>query len=311
MSRCAFLFPGQGSQHPGMGQALAEAFPECREVFDAADRALGSSISSVCFEGSAEQLALTENTQPAILTVSVAALRALESQGVRAVAAAGHSLGEYTAHVAAGTIEFTDAVQTVRLRGRFMQEAVPVGQGAMAAILGLSREEVERICRDAAGQEVVAVANLNAPGQIVIAGHANAVERAADRAREAGAKRAVLLPVSAPFHCALMEPAARRLQPVLEELTLRDPAVPVYTNVGATAIRHAGAARDALVRQVASPVRWEELAGAMFDSGIDTFIEIGPGRVLAGLMRRIRKPARVFNVEDPDGLAKTVAELGE
>ena len=309
MTRYAFLFPGQGSQYVGMGRELARAFPESREVFDAADRALGEPISELCFEGDAERLALTENTQPAILTVSVAALRALERRGVRAAAAAGHSLGEYSAHVAAGTLDFADAVRAVRLRGRFMQEAVPVGAGAMAAILGLEAREVEELCREAAGDEVVRPANLNAPGQVVISGHAGAVERAVAAAARAGAKRAVRLPVSAPFHCPLMEPAAARLGPLLESIAMRDPAVPVYTNVDAAPVRAAAEARRALVRQVASPVRWEELAGAMFDAGIDTFVEIGPGRVLAGLMRRIRKAARVLNVENAEDVAAAATAL--
>jgi [acyl-carrier-protein] S-malonyltransferase len=310
VKRCAFLFPGQGSQYSGMGRELADAFPEARAVFDAADRALDSSISKICFEGSDEELALTANTQPAILTVSVAAFRVIEARGIKPVAAAGHSLGEYSAHVAAGTIGFEDAVRTVRQRGQFMQEAVPVGEGAMAAVIGLALADVERVCADAADGEVLSPANLNAPGQIVIAGCAAAVERAIALSREAGAKRAVLLPVSAPFHCSLMTPAADRLKVVLEDQAFADPGVPVYTNVDATPVERGDAARDALVRQVASPVRWEELAGAMFDSGIETFVELGPGRVLAGLMRRIRREARVLGIETPAGLEKALAELG-
>jgi [acyl-carrier-protein] S-malonyltransferase len=294
-----------------MGRALADTFPECREVFEAADHALDTSISRICFEGSAEELALTENTQPAILTVSVAAWRAIESRGIRAVAAAGHSLGEYSAHVSAGTIEFADAVRTVRRRGQFMQEAVPVGEGAMAAIIGLGPDAVDVLCREAAQNEVLSPANLNAPGQTVIAGHAGAVERAIELAGDRGAKRAVKLPVSAPFHCSLMEPAADRLKIVLEGLTLNDPNLPVYTNVDASPVEKGDSARQALVRQVASPVRWEELAGAMFDSGIETFVELGPGRVLSGLMRRIRRPARVLSVDSPEGLEKALAELGD
>jgi len=310
VSRVAFLFPGQGAQKAGMGRALAEAFPECREVFDAADRALETDLSRACFEGSDEALALTETTQPAILTVSVAALRALVARGVRPAAAAGHSLGEYTAHVAAGTLEFEDAVRAVRLRGRFMQEAVPAGQGAMAAILGLDGEQVERICADAAGGEVLSPANLNAPGQVVIAGHAPAVARASEAAKRAGAKRAVPLAVSAPFHCALMRPAEERLRPVLEAIRFRDPGVPVFTNVDAAPVSRGAAARDALLRQVASPVRWHELAAAMVAAGLDTFVEVGPGRVLSGLMRRVGRDLRVFSVGEPDEVEQVAAELG-
>jgi [acyl-carrier-protein] S-malonyltransferase len=310
VSRIAFLFPGQGAQKPGMGQALAEAYPECRELFAAADRALETPLSRVCFEGTEEQLALTETTQPAILTVSVAALRALEARGLRPAAAAGHSLGEYSAHVAAGTLSFEDAVRSVRLRGRFMQEAVPAGQGAMAAILGLAPARVAEICAEAAGTEVVGPANMNGPGQVVIAGHAGAVQRASEAARHAGAKRAVPLPVSAPFHCSLMEPAADRLRPVLEGIEFADPRVPVFTNVDAAPVTQGIAAREALLRQVASPVRWHELAEAMVAEGFDTFVELGPGRVLSGLMRRISRDLRVFGVSEPDDVEKVAGELG-
>jgi [acyl-carrier-protein] S-malonyltransferase len=293
-----------------MGCALASLWPECREVFRVADEALGISLSRTCFEGSEADLARTETTQPAILTASVAALRGLERFGVRPVAAAGHSLGEYSAHVAAGTLAFEDAVRTVRLRGRFMQEAVPEGVGAMAAILGLEAAVVDRICREAAHGEVVAPANFNGGGQVVISGDVAAVRRASERAIEAGARRAVPLPVSAPFHCALMEPAAARLGPVLQETAFRDPAFPVFTNVDAQPVRTAIEARDALLRQVASPVRWEDLIRGMVDSGIDTFVEVGPGRVLAGLVRRIRKEARVLSAAEPAEIEATARELG-
>jgi [acyl-carrier-protein] S-malonyltransferase len=292
-----------------MGRALAEAFPEAKAVFDSADRALGTEISKICFEGSAEELALTENTQPAILTVSIAALRVLENRGLHPVATAGHSLGEYSAHVAAGTLPFEDAVRAVRLRGRFMQRAVKVGDGAMAAILGLERADLERVCEESAEGEVVSPANMNGPGQIVIAGHAGAVQRAMATALTAGASRALPLPVSAPFHCSLMSPAADELRPVLEEISFSDPVMPVFTNVDAAPVRDGGEAREALVRQVATPVRWHELVQAMVDSGIDTFLEVGPGRVLAGLMRRIRKDLKILAVGDPDSLEKAVDQL--
>lgn len=309
VSKLAFLFPGQGSQHAGMGRALAEAYPECRELFELSDEALGTSLSKICFEGSESDLAKTEQTQPAVLTVSVAALRALELRGLRADAAAGHSLGEYTAHVGAGTLAFSDAVRVVRQRGRFMQEAVAPGQGAMAAILGLDRETVERVCREAADGQVVSVANLNGPDQIVIAGAVEAVARAVGMARDAGAKRAVPLPVSAPFHCSLMAPAADRLVLVLETVPFSDPKVPVYANADALPVRTGREARAALARQVCSPVRWQEVVEAMVESGVDMFVEVGPGKVLTGLVRRIRSDVRVLSVSDPEGVEAAVREL--
>jgi [acyl-carrier-protein] S-malonyltransferase len=293
-----------------MGKDLAGAAPAAAAVFRAADGALGFELSALCFDGSEADLVRTEITQPAILTMAVAAFRAFEARGGgRPVAAAGHSLGEYAAHVVAGTLSFEDAVQVVRQRGRFMQEAVPEGQGAMAAILGLDRPAVERLCAAAAHGEVVAPANANGPGQVVIAGHAGAVKRACEAAPAAGAKRALLLPVSAPFHCALMEPAAARLAPVLDAVTFCDPSIPVYTNVDGAPVRTGGAARNALVRQVASMVRWDEEVSRMADDGIDAFVEFGPGRVLAGLVRRIRKDVRVHSVPDAAGLDATLREL--
>ena len=296
------LFPGQGAQYPGMGKDLA-ADPAGVAVFAEADEALGESLSETCFQGTEEQLAQTETTQPAILTVAVAAYRLYLARGGQPpVAAAGHSLGEYAAHVAAGTIAFPDAVATVRRRGRFMQEAVPEGTGAMAAILGLERAVLERLCADEAKGEVVSCANFNGAGQIVIAGHAAAVARVAAAASAAGAKRALPLPVSAPFHCALMEPAARRLAETLAGISFRDPEIRVYTNVDAAPVTKAADARDALVRQVASCVRWEDEVVRMVEDGLDTFVEFGPGKVLSNLVRRIRKDAVVLSVSDRAGV---------
>lgn len=298
----AFIFPGQGSQKVGMGRALADAFPVCRETFDEADAALGEPLSRLCFEGPEDRLMLTENTQPAILTVSVAAYRLLSSIGLEPAFAAGHSLGEYSAHVAAGTLLFADAVRMVRRRGRYMQEAVPVGEGAMAAILGLDAEEVARACEEAADGEVVAPANLNGPGQVVIAGTSAAVRRAGDRAKARGAKRVIPLPVSAPFHCALMKPAEDRLAPELRRLEVRDPRVPIVANVDAEPKRDGQAAVEALVRQISSPVRWEAVVRRLASEGVSAYVEVGPGTVLSGLVRKIHRDAVIASLEDPAGL---------
>jgi [acyl-carrier-protein] S-malonyltransferase len=289
-----------------MGRALADAFPVCRETFDEADAALGESLSTLCFEGPEDRLMLTENTQPAILAVSVAACRVAESRGVRAAFAAGHSLGEYSAHVAAGTLSFADALRTVRRRGEYMQQAVPVGEGAMAAVLGLDPDAIAMACSEAAAElagRVVSPANLNAPGQVVIAGHAKAVARAGEIAKAKGAKRIIPLAVSAPFHCALMKPAEDRLAPELRQLASNDPRIPVVANVDAEPKRDAASAIDALIRQVSSPVRWDDVVRRLVAEGTTTFVELGPGTVLAGLIRKIDRNVKVVSVEDPQGLS--------
>jgi [acyl-carrier-protein] S-malonyltransferase len=298
----AFIFPGQGSQKVGMGQAFAEADPIARATFAEADAALASPLSRLCFEGPEDELKLTENTQPAILTVSVAIARVLDARGWRPDFYAGHSLGEYSAHVAAGTFAFGDAVRTVRNRGRYMQEAVPVGTGAMAAILGLDGDAVAAACAEAAGGEVVSPANLNGAGQVVIAGAKAAVERAGAAAKARGAKRVVPLPVSAPFHCALMKPAEDRLAPELRALAVQAPRCPVVANVDAEPKRDGAAAVEALVRQVSGAVQWEAVVRRLASEGVRTYVEVGPGTVLAGLVRKIDREARVASLEDPAGL---------
>jgi [acyl-carrier-protein] S-malonyltransferase len=298
----AFIFPGQGSQRVGMGQAFAAAEPIVRDTFAEADAALGAPLSRLCFEGPESELTLTENTQPAILTVSVAIARVLEARGWRPDFYAGHSLGEYSAHVAAGTFGFADAVRTVRNRGRYMQEAVPVGAGAMAAILGLDGDAVAAACAEAANGEVVSPANLNAPGQVVIAGTRAAVERAGAAARARGAKRVIPLAVSAPFHCALMKPAEDRLAPELRALTVQAPRRPVVANIDAEPKADGAAAVEALVRQVSGAVRWEAVVRRLASEGVRTYVEVGPGTVLAGLVRKIDRDARVASLEDPAGL---------
>jgi [acyl-carrier-protein] S-malonyltransferase len=296
----AVLFPGQGSQKVGMGRALADAFPICRDTFAEADAALGEPLSRICFDGPEAQLTLTENTQPAILAVSIAAYRLLASRGLTPAFVAGHSLGEYSANVAAGTFAFADALAIVRRRGRYMQEAVPVGAGAMAAILGLDEGQVAQACEDAAQGEVVSAANLNGAGQVVIAGAADAVARAGERARALGARRVIPLTVSAPFHCALMKPAEARLAPELRALDVHDPRVPIVANVDAELKRDAAAAIDALVAQVSSPVRWEAVVRRLASEGVTTYVEVGPGTVLSGLVRKIHREATVLSVGGPD-----------
>lgn len=307
--RLAFLFPGQGSQKVGMGKALHDAFPESRGAFEEADQALGFSLSGLCFAGPEPELQLTANTQPAILTASIAACRALVARGISPERVAGHSLGEYAALVAAGTLSLSDAVVAVRKRGQYMQEAVPVGQGAMSAILGLDLPAIEKACQEAAEGEVVSPANINSPGQIVIAGNTGAVARASEKCRAAGAKRVVPLPVSAPFHCALMDPARVRLEPDLRRVAFSDPSVPLVNNVDARTVTRAEDCREGLLRQVSGAVRWQDSIELLVRDGIDTFIEVGPGSVLSGLVRKIAKQALALNVEDPASLDKTLAAL--
>jgi len=292
-----------------MGKELAEKYPVARQTFAEADDALGYKLSQLCFEGPEDQLRMTEITQPAILTVSIAAWRVLSEKGLKPAFVAGHSLGEYSAHVAAGTFSFADAVRTVRNRGKYMQEAVPVGVGAMAAILGMNLDALTAICREAAQGEVCELANINSPDQIVISGNAAAVERAAKLAEERGAKRAKLLPVSAPFHCLLMKPAQDRLAADLSVLAFSNPGVPVACNVDAALIHSAERSRDALVRQVTGSVKWDQSMRVLITHGVETFVEVGPGKVLSGLMRQIDRSRKCVNVEDEASLQKTLGQL--
>jgi [acyl-carrier-protein] S-malonyltransferase len=309
-SKIAFIFPGQGSQAVGMGKELFDKCPIARQTFEEADDALGYKLSQVCFEGPAEQLRLTEITQPAILTISIAALRVLEGCVPRPSFVAGHSLGEYSAHVASGTMTFADAVRTVRNRGKYMQEAVPVGVGAMAAILGMELEKVAAVCQDAAQGEVCAPANINSPEQIVISGNTAAVERGTKLADQRGAKRAKILPVSAPFHCALMQPAQDRLEADLNNLHMREPVYPVVCNVEASLVSDELRARETLVAQVTGAVKWEQSMRLLIESGAETFVEIGPGKVLCGLMRQIDRSKTCLNVADEASLAKALEQIG-
>jgi [acyl-carrier-protein] S-malonyltransferase len=308
--RIAFIFPGQGSQAVGMGKDLAEKHAIARQTFDEADEALGYKLSQICFEGPEEQLRLTEITQPAILTVSIAALRVLEGRIPKPSFVAGHSLGEYSAHVASGTMSFADALRTVRNRGKYMQEAVPVGVGTMAAILGMEEEKVAAVCQDAAQGEVCSPANINSPEQIVISGNTAAVERGAKLADERGAKRAKLLPVSAPFHCSLMKPAQDRLEADLNALKTQKPAYPVVCNVEASLVSDEQRARETLVGQVTGSVKWEQSMRLLIREGVHTFVEIGPGKVLCGLMRQIDRSKTCLSVGDEASLAKMLEQFG-
>ena len=311
MGKIAFLFPGQASQYPGMGKELAENHPVARAAFEEADRALGFSISQMCFAGSEDELKLTANTQPAILTCSVAMDRILGEKGIRPDYVAGHSLGEYSGLVAAGALAFSDAVQIVHRRGMYMQEAVPAGKGAMAAILGLSPAVVADACKRAAQGEVCSAANLNSPEQTVISGSASAVKRAVEIASQLGAKRAVMLPVSAPFHSALMMPAQERLEKDLRATSFSSLQVPLVTNVDADTVSTGDEAREALIRQVSMPVRWEESVRLLIDEGVTTFVEVGPGRVLTGLLRQIERSVAELNVEDEKSLAATLDKIAQ
>jgi [acyl-carrier-protein] S-malonyltransferase len=310
MAARAFLFPGQGSQYVGMGKNVCDNFKIARDTFEEADEALKFHLSRLCFDGPESDLKLTENTQPAILTVSIAVLRVVGTEtGITPAVLAGHSLGEYAALVAAGALSFPDAVTTVRYRGKFMQEAVPVGIGAMAAVLGLERAQVEQLCHECADGQVLAPANYNCPGQIVISGHTEAVARAAQRAKEMGARDAIMLAVSAPFHCSLMKGAAEKLAKVLEPVQVNDITIPVISNVEADYYVSRDRIKELLIQQVDHPVRWQESMEKMIASGIDEFLELGPGKVLAGLMKRINRHSAIQSVEKTEQIKELTKKV--
>ena len=313
MSKIAFVFPGQGSQTVGMCKDLYDNYTCARKVFEAADEALGFSISDMCFNGPEDQLRLTFNTQPAILTASVACAEVLKENGLSCEVAAGHSLGEYSALVLAGALDFADAVRIVRKRGQFMQEAAPVGEGSMAAVLGLESDKIIDICRTVEAEcgEAVQAVNFNCPGQVVIAGSVGAVDKALAALKEAGAKRAVLLPVSAPFHSTLMQPASKHLAEVFETITFHDAKIPVVANVTATEVTKGEEIKESLIRQAAMPVLWETSVNHMIAGGVDTFVEVGPGKVLSGFTKKIAKGMAALNVEDEASLEKTLAYFKE
>lgn len=310
MGKLAFLFSGQGAQSVGMGKQIAEAYKSSEAIFDQSSEALGFDIKKMIFESDDETLKITENTQPCILTTSIACLQPLLEKGIKPDVVAGLSLGEYSAHVAAGTISIGDAVALVRKRGKYMQEAVPVGVGAMAAILGLDNDKVVEVCKEASSTGIVEPANFNCPGQVVVAGEVKAVEKAIDLAKDKGAKRAMMLPVSAPFHCSLLKPAGEKLAAELEKIELKDMKIPVVTNVTAEYILDKSRVKDLLIRQVSSPVYFEESVRKMIDDGVDTFIEIGPGKTLVGFVKKVNKDVKTLNVEDLESLNNTLKELG-